>query len=109
MLKPLSEFPINDGLKKYIFVFFGATFLALGVVLFLIPNKIVPGGTPGISILLNYFTGLPAGFIMFCINTPLILLSIKYIDKGFTSRTLFSIVVSSATVDILGLMKKTGA
>lgn len=101
MLSNTSLFAKNSEFKRYLYVLIGATSLALGVVLFLIPNKIVPGGTPGISILLNHFTGLPAGFLMFCVNVPLVLLSMKYIDKGFAYRTIFSIFVSSSVVDIL--------
>ncbi|WP_345974371.1 YitT family protein [Sulfurimonas sp. HSL3-7] len=101
MINKLSGIPINKALKKYIFIFIGASSLALGIVLFLLPNHIVAGGTPGISILLNYLTGIPAGMLMFLINIPLVLMSIKYISKGFAVRTVFSIVVSSSMVDFL--------
>lgn len=101
MIHKLADIPINDVLKKYLFIFIGASSLALGVVLFLIPNHIVAGGTPGISILINYFTGIPAGVLMFLINIPLVLMSMRYISKEFALRTVFSIVVSSSVVDIL--------
>ena len=101
MIHKLVDIPINDILKKYLFIFIGASSLALGVVLFLIPNHIVAGGTPGISILINYFTGIPAGVLMFLINIPLVLMSMRYISKEFAIRTVFSIVVSSSMVDIL--------
>lgn len=101
MIHKLANLPINDVLKKYLFIFIGASSLALGVVLFLIPNHIVAGGTPGISILINYFTGIPAGMLMFLINIPLVLMSMRYISKEFALRTVFSIVVSSSAVDIL--------
>ncbi|MDD4883818.1 YitT family protein [Sulfuricurvum sp.] len=101
MINRFADFPINEEVQKYIFVFFGAVSLGLGVVLFLIPNHIVAGGTPGISILINYFSGIPAGILMFLINIPLVLMSIKFISKGFAVRTVFSIVVSSSTVDML--------
>ncbi|WP_295056041.1 YitT family protein [Sulfuricurvum sp.] len=101
MIHKLADIPINDVLKKYIFIFIGASSLALGVVLFLIPNHIVAGGTPGISILINYFTGIPAGMLMFLINIPLVLMSMKYISREFAVRTIFSIIVSSSVVDIL--------
>lgn len=101
MIHKLAGIPINDVLKKYLFIFIGASSLALGVVLFLIPNHIVAGGTPGISILINYFTGIPAGVLMFLINIPLVLMSMRYISKEFAFRTVFSIVVSSSVVDIL--------
>lgn len=101
MIHKLADIPINDVLKKYLFIFIGASSLALGVVLFLIPNHIVAGGTPGISILINYFTGIPAGVLMFLINIPLVLMSMRYISKEFAIRTVFSIIVSSSVVDIL--------
>lgn len=101
MIKKINSIQINSELKKYIYIFIGSSLLAIGVVLFLIPNKIVSGGTPGISIMLNYFTGLPAGAIMFAVNVPLVLLSIKYINKSFAIRTIFAITVTSSIVDIL--------
>jgi len=101
MIHKLADIPINDIFKKYFFIFIGASSLALGVVLFLIPNHIVAGGTPGISIIINYFTGIPAGMLMFLINIPLVLMSMKYISKEFALRTVFSILVSSSVVDIL--------
>lgn len=101
MIHKLSNIPINDVLKKYLFIFIGASSLALGVVLFLIPNHIVAGGTPGISIIINYFSGIPAGMLMFLINIPLVLMSMKYISREFAIRTIFTIIVSSSVVDIL--------
>ncbi len=109
MINQLSNIPIHEELRKYIYIFIGAFSLALGVVLFLIPNHIVAGGTPGISILLNYFTGIPAGALMFLINIPLVLMSMKYISKEFAVRTVFSIVVSSSVVDILREFFHVGA
>ncbi|MFT5661414.1 MAG: uncharacterized membrane-anchored protein YitT (DUF2179 family) [Sulfurimonas sp.] len=99
MINIFATLPINKELLRYISIFIGATLLAIGVVMFLIPNQIVSGGTPGISILINNFTGIPTGMIMFIINVPLVLMSIKYIGKGFTIRTIFSIATSSFMVD----------
>ncbi|MGD9970315.1 MAG: YitT family protein [Sulfuricurvum sp.] len=101
MLARLANIPLHSELKNYLLVFIGALSLASGVALFLLPSHIVAGGTPGISILLNYFTGVPAGMLMFMINIPLVLLSMKFISRGFAYRTVFSIAVSAATVDLL--------
>ena len=100
MINKLAALPIHTELLRYIYITIGATLLAIGVVMFLIPNQIVSGGTPGISILINHFTGVPAGMLMFIINIPLVLMSIKYIGKGFTVRTIFSIATSSFMVDL---------
>lgn len=99
MINKFNNIPIHKELLRYIYIAMGATLLAIGVVMFLIPNQIVSGGTPGISILLNHFTGIPTGMLMFIINIPLVLMSIKYIGKGFTIRTIFSIATSSFMVD----------
>lgn len=100
MINKFTNIPIHKEFLRYIYITIGATLLATGVVMFLIPNQIVSGGTPGISILINYFTGIPAGMLMFIINIPLVLMSIKYIGKGFTIRTIFSIAISSFVVDL---------
>jgi len=100
LINKFANVPIHKELLRYIYITIGASLLATGVVMFLIPNQIVSGGTPGISILLNYFTGLPTGMLMFIINTPLVLMSIKYIGKGFTIRTLYVIILTSSIVDI---------
>lgn len=100
LINKFANAPIPKEFLRYIYITIGATLLATGVVMFLIPNQIVSGGTPGISILLNHFTSIPTGVLMFIINTPLVLMSIKYIGKGFAIRTLYVIVVTSFIVDL---------
>jgi len=93
--------PQLTGVRRYLFIFFGAAILATGVTMFLVPNRIVSGGTPGMAILINYFSGLSIGTLMFVINVPMVLLSMRFIGKGFTVRTIFAVTVSSATADLL--------
>ena len=89
-------------LLRYGLIFLGASLLATGVTMFLATNQIVSGGTPGMAILINYFSDYPIGTVMFAINVPMVLLSIRYIGKGFTLRTLFAVTVSSAkALDLL--------
>lgn len=89
--------------KNYFSILLGGIILSTGVTLFLVPNHIVAGGTPGVAILINYFTKYPLGMIMFFINIPMILLSIKFINKGYAFRTIFSICVTSFSVDFIRL------
>ena len=88
-------------LVRYALIFLGAAILATGVTMFLVPNRIVSGGTPGMAILINYFSGLSIGTLMFMINVPMVLMSVRFIGKGFTLRTIFAVTVSSATADLL--------
>jgi uncharacterized membrane-anchored protein YitT (DUF2179 family) len=83
----------------------GSLLIALGVVLFLAPNEIATGGTPGLAILLNHL--LPSfslGSLMLLINIPLLLIGIRYIGKSFGIRTIIAILLVSAFVDLLKLI-----
>lgn len=83
------------------YILLGAIILSLGVTLFFIPNHIAAGGTPGIATLINHVADFPIGVIMFCINVPLVLLSIKFIGKTFAFKTIFAICISSFSVDFI--------
>lgn len=86
-------------LKNYLYIFTGGILLSMSVVTFLAPNYIFPGGSPGIAMILNKVIGLPLGVLMLMINIPLILLSIKFINKKYGIRTVITILITSFTVD----------
>jgi len=78
----------------------GCLLLALGMTLFLQPNRIASGGTPGMAILLAHLTGLPAGGLMLLINLPLLLLGGFCLGRGFVWRTVAAVAVISGLVDL---------
>ncbi|MCF6181047.1 YitT family protein [Lutibacter sp.] len=86
---------------NYSFIITGSLITAIGVVGFLIPNKIVTGGTAGLSIIFHYLFNLPTGILMFLINTPLLLISIKHLGKRFAFRTIVAIILLSSFIDLL--------
>ncbi len=87
--------------EKYIYVLFGAIILSIGVAVFLAANNIALGGPPGLAIVLNYYLKMQLGLLMFCISAPLILLCFKYVNKKSAFRTIFSICITSFTVDFI--------
>lgn len=87
-------------LKSAILILLGSVSLALGVVLFLVPNKIATGGTPGIAILLHFMIELPTGSLMLLINIPLLLAGAKLLGKAFAIRTVAAIVLTSILIDL---------
>ncbi len=101
-----KNFTLLQKYQEYFFILLGGILLSIGVTLFLVPNQIVAGGTFGIGILINYFTGYQLGLIMFCINLPMVLLSMKYINKSYAFKTIFSICVTSFTVDFIHIVLK---
>ena len=94
----------NNILKKelgnYTFIIAGCIFLALGVVWFFVPNDLLTGGTAGLSLLLHYITPYSIGTLMITVNIPLLLIGYKYLGKMFAFRTIVTIVLISAFIDL---------
>ncbi len=90
-------------LRDLVFIVMGSIFLGLGLVLFLIPNKIVIGGVAGISIVLHYLIRTPTGLTMLIINLPLLLTGLKYQGKTFLFRTLIAMVLVSFFTDLFSI------
>ncbi len=88
-------------LRNLFFLVIGSALLAVGVALFLAPNKIASGGTPGMAILLNYLLGLPIGLLMVIVNIPLLLAGWKILGRGFALRSLGAIILSFVLVDLM--------
>ena len=95
--------------EGYIKVSFGCVLLALGLNLFLIPNKIAAGGISGISIILYHLTGFPVGVSMLLMNVVLFLVAFKIIGKTFGARSIFAVVLLSGLVDGIRYIFDIGA
>ena len=81
----------------------GAAILAVGVSCFVGPAQIAPGGVSGLSILVNFLTDLPVGAVNLAFNIPLILLAWKFLGRRFTLRTLVTVLIQSALMDVITL------
>lgn len=81
----------------------GGFLFAVGLACFVAPAQIAPGGVSGISVLLNYLTGLPVGTLNLAFNLPLLLLAWFFLGRGFTLRTLRSVFLQSVTIDLVTL------
>lgn len=90
---------VKSEIINYSLIVLGAFFLALGMVGFLIPNKIATGGIAGLSIVFHYLFQLPTGVILVVVNIPLLLLSLTYLGKNFAIKTIVAIVCIAFMVD----------
>lgn len=80
----------------------GAFIYAIGLVCFLKPANIAPGGVSGITIILNYiWEWIPLGTANLIINIPLIILAWFYLGKRFTIKTLVALALSSFMTDLV--------
>lgn len=81
----------------------GAFLMALGIGVFLVDAKVVPGGVSGLSMAVYYFTGgaIPVGVMIWVFNIPLYIWGLKELGKSFGIRTFFGFTVNSLFIDIL--------
>jgi len=98
-LKPVI-FPMKwKGVLNYSGIMVGSLVTALGLVLFLVPNKIAAGGVSGLATVIFYLVGPPVGFTMLVINIPLFLISLRQLGVRFGIKTLFGTVMLSVFTD----------
>jgi len=78
----------------------GSLLLALGVTLFLQPNQIASGGTPGLAILLANVSPLSVGMAMLAINIPLLIIGGFGLGQSLVWRTVAVVGTTSLVVDL---------
>ncbi|MEI6765439.1 MAG: YitT family protein [Bacteroidota bacterium] len=95
---------------NYSMIVIGSFIMAVGFVYFISPNKIVPGGVFGISIVIHYVTkglfdfapeGLPVGVTSLILNIPLTIIGVKILGPKFGTKTVIGFVLSSVFIDLL--------
>jgi len=73
-------------------VVLGCFIMAVGIVVFISPFKLVPGGIYGLAITLHYLTGaLPIGIFALCMDIPLFLIGTWVLGTKFGTKTLVGI------------------
>lgn len=85
--------------KSYIQIAIGTFLVSVGYVMFISPDKIVPGGIYGISIMLHYMLGTPIGMTALAFNIPLTLIGTKLLGPRFGVKTVVAFVLTSVYVD----------
>ncbi len=79
----------------------GALLLAFSMTAFTVPNRIAPGGISGIATILFFVVKMPVGFTILICNIVLIAMQAKIIGRGAAWKTLFSIIVNSAAIEVM--------
>ena len=76
-----------------------AAIYSVGLVAFISPNNIAPGGATGISIIISELTELPVGMLIAAINVPLIIVGFFLLNKQTMIKTLISVMLISVLTD----------
>lgn len=77
----------------------GSFIFAVGLISFVGPANIAPGGVSAISLMINYVCGWPIGLLNFLINVPLLVLSFIYLGRGFTLKTIKTLIINTLMID----------
>lgn len=84
--------------KETLITITGCIFMALGVVLFLLPNQLSSGGFSGIATLLYYLFGFKVGTITLLMNIPLFIIAYIKLGKKFLIK---AIIRNSSIINII--------
>lgn len=90
----------------YLFIVLGNLSFAFGVVGFLQPVNISPGGLTGIAAIFNYLFSLPTGAMLFLLNLPLLIVGFIKLGGRTIFRTMISTVLSSVSIDVMTVFIK---
>lgn len=88
-------------LKHAVFILIGATLVAIGLEIFLIPNRVIDGGIVGISIIMSHIFHLNLGLLLFLLNLPFLFLGYKQIGKTFAVSTFYGVIIMSVGTNLL--------
>lgn len=92
---------------SYALITIGAFIMAAGYVLFIAPNKIVPGGVYGIGIILFHLIGLPVGLTGLALNIPLTILGVRLLGPRFGVKTVVGFFLASGFIDGIAFLYGT--
>ena len=79
-----------SNMKNLCLILFGNTVYALAIVMFILPNDIITGGTTGLGIAVNHYFGLQIHTFVLIFNTLMFLLGAAVLGMKFALTTLVS-------------------
>jgi len=95
--KLLKKYPVID----YFFITLGAALMGMGIGVFLVDARVVPGGASGLAMAIHYLSGgtIQVGLMIWLINVPLYIWGLKELGKSFGVRTFVGFTLSSFFID----------
>ena len=87
--------------KDLFFIAMGILSYSVGYTAFILPEKVVMGGVSGLSALIFYATGIPAGISILVLNLTMLLIALKALTRQFVVRTIIGVGMMSVFVGVL--------
>ena len=92
-------------LKKSLALILGSIILSLGINLFLVPHKILDGGTVGIGLIANYLWGFNTGIIIIILSIPIFIYA-WFHYRNYFYNSLHGMILSAFFIDYLSPLSK---
>lgn len=88
-------------IKEYAAITVGAIIMSLGIGVFLVDAKVVPGGISGIAMAIYYLTdgAISVGISVWILNVPLYIWGVKEFGKRFGIRTFYGFSINAIFID----------
>lgn len=81
-----------------------AVVMALSMQVFILPARFAPSGVSGLASITQVLSGFPAGYMLFILNVPLVVVSYFFIRRSFAVETLTYVLLSSAFTELFRLV-----
>ena len=96
-----KSFINKKAVRDYIFIIIGGAIMAIGIGIFLVNARVVPGGVSGLSMAIYYLTDgfIPIGITIWLLNIPLFIWGVKELGPQFGARTFVGFTSSSIFID----------
>ncbi|MDI6851581.1 MAG: YitT family protein [bacterium] len=85
----------------FLVITLGTLITAIGIVLFLAPNKIAAGGVSGVGVIFYHLFRFPIGLTMLVINAMLFIIAFILLGSEFGLKSIYASVILSVFIDVL--------
>ena len=92
---------VKKFLQEALGTILGATIMAIGTSLFLLPNQLSTCGFSGVATIIYYFLNIPMGTTILALNIPLFIIAIYQLGKRFCAKSILGTIVFSIAIDIV--------
>lgn len=101
MADQIRRHALSAKLAHLFMILFGNTIYALAVVMFILPNHLVTGGTTGLALSAGYFFGTPVSAFVFAFNLVMFLIGLLFLGKAFALTTVISSFYYPVILEVL--------
>lgn len=96
-----TKYTFKTLLIDLLFDFMGCSLYGIAMNCFILPSGIATGGISGVSLIINYLTGIPIGVCTILLNIPIILFCYKVLGKVFLLKSIKTMTVLSICIDTI--------